>query len=51
MELKNIILSEVSQTQKAKSHVLSLICEKQTIQSQQYYETLVTLKGGHTWEG
>jgi hypothetical protein len=26
MELENIILSEVSQAQKAKSHVFSLIC-------------------------
>jgi hypothetical protein len=26
MELENIILSEVSQAQKAKSHMLSLIC-------------------------
>jgi hypothetical protein len=27
MELENIILSEVSQIQKAKSHMFSLICE------------------------
>jgi hypothetical protein len=26
MELENIILSEVNQTQKAKSHMFSLIC-------------------------
>jgi hypothetical protein len=26
MELKNIILSEISQAQKAKNHMLSLIC-------------------------
>jgi hypothetical protein len=26
MELKNIILSEVSQTQKTKNHMFSLIC-------------------------
>jgi hypothetical protein len=26
MELENIILSEVSQTQKAKNHMFSLIC-------------------------
>jgi hypothetical protein len=30
MELKNIILSEVSQAQKAKSHMFSLICGIQT---------------------
>jgi hypothetical protein len=30
MELENIILSEVSQVQKAKSHMLSLICGTQT---------------------
>jgi hypothetical protein len=30
MELEKIILSEVSQAQKPKSHVFSLICEKQT---------------------
>jgi hypothetical protein len=27
LELKNIILSEVKQIQKAKSHIFSLICE------------------------
>jgi hypothetical protein len=27
LELKNILLSEVSQVQKAKSHVFSFICE------------------------
>jgi hypothetical protein len=27
MELENITLSEISQTQKAKSHIFSLICE------------------------
>jgi hypothetical protein len=52
MELENIILSEVSQTQKAKrpyfpSHMWSI----DLIQMQQYYETLVTLRGGHVWEG
>jgi hypothetical protein len=30
MELENIILSEVNQVQKAKSHMFSLICGKQT---------------------
>jgi hypothetical protein len=28
MELENIIFSEASQAQKAKSHVFSLLCEK-----------------------
>jgi hypothetical protein len=30
MELENIILSEVSQAQKAKNHMFSLICRLQT---------------------
>jgi hypothetical protein len=30
MELENIILSEVSQVQKAKSHMFSLICGLET---------------------
>jgi hypothetical protein len=30
MELENIILSEVSHVQKAKSHMFSLLCEIQT---------------------
>jgi hypothetical protein len=47
MELENIILSEVSQVQKAKSHMFSLI----DLTQMQQYETLVTLMGGHTWEG
>jgi hypothetical protein len=40
MELEIIIFSEVSQVQKAKSLMLSLICEI-------YYEKQVTLRGGH----
>jgi hypothetical protein len=47
VELKNIILREISQTQKAKSCMFSFICG---IQMQQCYETLVTLRGGHTQE-
>jgi hypothetical protein len=43
MELENIILSKVSQAQKAKSLVFCLNCGTQI---QQYYETLVTLRGG-----
>jgi hypothetical protein len=31
MELENITLSEVSQVQKAKNHIFSLICELQTL--------------------
>jgi hypothetical protein len=30
MELENIILSEVSKTQKAKNHIFSLICGKRS---------------------
>jgi hypothetical protein len=51
MELENIILSEVSQVQKAKSCMSSLMYRLYLIQIQQYYETLVTLKGDHIWEG
>jgi hypothetical protein len=46
--MENIIVTEVSQTQKAKTHIFSLICG---IQVHQYYETLVTLKRGHAQEG
>jgi hypothetical protein len=39
MELENIILSDVSQVQKAKGHMFSLICGIiDPIQIQQYYE-------------
>jgi hypothetical protein len=48
MELSNIILSEVSQVPKAKSHMFSFICDP--IQIQQYYEEQVTLTGGHIWQ-
>jgi hypothetical protein len=52
MELENIICSEVSQGQKAKMlHVLSHLWNTDPTQMQQYYETLVTLIGGHTWDG
>jgi hypothetical protein len=43
-----IILSEASQTQKAKSHMFSLICG---IQMHQYYETLVTVRQVKHWRG
>jgi hypothetical protein len=54
MELENIILSEFSQDQKAKSHMFSLIYERNIqihlIQIQQYYEKQVTLRGDHIRE-
>jgi hypothetical protein len=43
MELENIILSEVSQVQKFKSHIFSHMWNIGIIQIQQYYE-----KTGHT---
>jgi hypothetical protein len=45
MELENIILSEVSQVQKVKSCMFSLLCGTDLIQLQQYYEILFTLRG------
>jgi hypothetical protein len=53
MELENIILSEVGQAQKAKSHiyVLSHLWNLDLTQMQQCYETLVTLRGGQAQEG
>jgi hypothetical protein len=43
-----IILSEVSQAQKAKSGMFSLkLWNIDLIQMQQYYEKQVTLRGGH----
>jgi hypothetical protein len=51
MELENINLSEVSQTfWGQKTHDLSNMCYIDLIQMQQYYETLVTLRGSHAWE-
>jgi hypothetical protein len=48
MELENIILSEVSQAQKAKNSIFSPhMWNRDLIQIQQYYEKLVTLRGGH----
>jgi hypothetical protein len=48
IELENIILSEVSQVQKAKDLMFSLIYEIQTqYKDKQYYEKQVTLRGGH----
>jgi hypothetical protein len=42
MELENIILSEVSQAQKAKTHVLPHMWIIDLKQMQQYYGTWVT---------
>jgi hypothetical protein len=50
IELENITLSEISQVQKAKSHIFSHMWNIHLIQMQQNYEKLVTLEGGHTWE-
>jgi hypothetical protein len=47
MELENIILSEVSQAQKAKGLMFSLICGIQTQHKyKQYYENQVKLREG-----
>jgi hypothetical protein len=52
MELENITLSEVSQTQKSLSQKSdSLICEYKPNKMHQYYATMVTLRGSHTLEG
>jgi hypothetical protein len=51
MELENISLSEVSQVQKAKVHVFSHMWNIDLIQISQYFEKLVTLKGGYILEG
>jgi hypothetical protein len=48
MELENIILSEFSQIQKAKSSVFSLICG---IQAQYKYSNNMKNRGGHIQEG
>jgi hypothetical protein len=48
MEIENIILSEVSQVQKAKGCLLSLICGKQTqFKNKPYYEKYIMLRGVH----
>jgi hypothetical protein len=51
MELENVILSEVSQDQKVKSHMFSHMWNIDLIQIQQYYEQQVTLREGHIREG
>jgi hypothetical protein len=50
MELENIILSEVIQVQKAKSCVFSHMWNIDQIQTQQYCEKQVTLKGDYVQE-
>jgi hypothetical protein len=45
------MLSEVSQAQKDKGHMLSLICETETkYKCKQYYEKQVKLRGEHYQE-
>jgi hypothetical protein len=45
MELENITISEVSQVQKTKGHMFSLICEIQTqYEHKQYFEKQVTIR-------
>jgi hypothetical protein len=51
MELQNIILSEVSQVQKAKSHMFSPMWIIDLKQMQQYCRKQVTLRGGQIQEG
>jgi hypothetical protein len=56
MELENILLSEVSQIQKAKGHMFSLLCGIELIQIQKYYEIQImqrelTYKRGRVKEG
>jgi hypothetical protein len=51
MELENIILSEVSQAQKTKGRMFSLISRIQIqYKYKQYYEKQLTLRGGHIRE-
>jgi hypothetical protein len=50
MELENIILSEVSQVQRAKGYVFSHTWNIDLIQTQQYYEKQVMLRRGHIQE-
>jgi hypothetical protein len=51
MQLEDIILSEVSQAQKDKSHMFSLTCGRQTqYKYKPYYVKQVTLRGDHIRE-
>jgi hypothetical protein len=52
MELENMNLCDGSHTQKAQSHMISLIvCNIGLVKMQQCFETQVTLRGGHTLGG
>jgi hypothetical protein len=54
MQLEDIILSEVTQAQKEKCYMFSLICGRQTqYKYKQYYEKQVMLREGHyqEWKG
>jgi hypothetical protein len=51
MEQENIILSEISQTQKAKSCMFPHMWNIDLMQMQQCYETLFTLRRHHSQEG
>jgi hypothetical protein len=47
-QLEDIMLSEVTQAQKDKGHIFSLICGRQTqYKYKQYYEKQVMPRGGH----
>jgi hypothetical protein len=50
MEEENITLSELSQAQKAKSYLFSLMWIIDLKQIEQYYWTRVTLRGDCAWE-
>jgi hypothetical protein len=48
MQLEDIILSEVTQAQKEKCYMFSLICGRQTqYKYKQYYEKQEKLRAGH----
>jgi hypothetical protein len=51
VELENIILSEISQAQKAKNHIFSHMWNIDQLQIQQCYEKHVTLRGYRIQEG
>jgi hypothetical protein len=48
MQLEDIMLNEINQAQKNKTHIFSLICGRWTqYKYKQYYKKQVTLRGGH----
>jgi hypothetical protein len=51
MKLENTILSEVSQVQKAKSHMFSLYADCRPNTNVQHYEKQDMPRGGHIREG